>query len=68
MRAVPNLKKTGANVKKHPQKSKLNKETNEGIQQLVRNLGQARLEQFAADLSDKQKKKLLRVHREATSA
>jgi len=46
----------------------VDKETNEGIQQLVRNLGQARLEQFAADLSDKQKKKLLRVHREATSA
>lgn len=46
----------------------VDEETNKGIQQLVRNLGQARLEQFAADLSDKQKKKLLRVHREANTA
>jgi len=42
-------------------------ETNAGIRQLVLNLGQAKLEQFATGLSDKQKKKLLRVHREATS-
>merc|ERR1712178_115060 len=42
-------------------------DTNQGIQKLVLNLGQAKLEQFAAALSDKQKKKLLRVHREATS-
>lgn len=45
----------------------VDEETNKGIQQLVLNLGQAKLEQFAAALSEKQKKKLLRVHREATS-
>jgi len=43
-------------------------ETNAGIRQLIVNLGQAKLEQFAGALSDKQKKKLLRVHREATNA
>jgi len=43
-------------------------ETNKGIQRLVLNLGQARLEQLAGGLSEKQKKKLLRVHREAASA
>merc|ERR1711865_610765 len=43
-------------------------ETNRGIQQLVLNLGQAKLEQFATSLTEKQKKKLLRVHREATAA
>lgn len=42
-------------------------EANQGIRRLVLNLGQAKLEQFAAGLTDKQKKKLLRVHRDATS-
>jgi hypothetical protein len=42
-------------------------ESNKGIQQLVLNLGQAKLEQFAASLSEKQKKKLLRVHRDSTA-
>lgn len=45
----------------------VDEETNKGIQQLVLNLGQAKLEQFAAALTEKQKKKLLRVHQAATS-
>jgi len=40
-------------------------ETSKGIGQLVRSLGEQRLEQFAGQLKDKQKKKLLRIHREA---
>merc|ERR1712070_222889 len=47
--------------------NKADDETNQGIRQLVVNLGQAKLEQFASALTDKQKKKLLRVHREALS-
>jgi len=45
----------------------VDEETNKGIRQLVLNLGQGKLEQFAGGMSEKQKKKLLRVHREATT-
>lgn len=40
-------------------------EANLGIQKLVQSAGQERLEQYAASFSDKQKKKLLRIFREA---
>lgn len=48
--------------------SMVDDETNKGIQALVLKLGQAQLEQFAISLTEKQKKKLLRVHREAMTA
>eukprot|EP00405_Crypthecodinium_cohnii_P009370 CAMPEP_0206433370 /NCGR_PEP_ID=MMETSP0324_2-20121206/8490_1 /ASSEMBLY_ACC=CAM_ASM_000836 /TAXON_ID=2866 /ORGANISM="Crypthecodinium cohnii, Strain Seligo" /LENGTH=1119 /DNA_ID=CAMNT_0053899617 /DNA_START=37 /DNA_END=3396 /DNA_ORIENTATION=- len=41
-------------------------ETDTGIGQLVVRLGQARLEQMASSFSDKQKKKLMRIFREAS--
>jgi len=40
-------------------------ETSKGIGQLVVKLGQQRLEQLATQLKEKQRKKLLRIHREA---
>jgi len=40
-------------------------ETSKGIGQFVMRLGKQRLEQLAGKLRDKQKKKLLRIHREA---
>lgn len=45
----------------------VDEETNKGIQQLVLKLGQAKLEQMASGLTEKQRKKLLRVHREASA-
>lgn len=43
-------------------------ETSRGIGQLVVKLGTQRLEQLAGQLKEKQKKKLLRIHREAESS
>eukprot|EP00928_Gymnodinium_smaydae_P061449 TRINITY_DN45518_c0_g1_i1.p1 TRINITY_DN45518_c0_g1~~TRINITY_DN45518_c0_g1_i1.p1 ORF type:complete len:1116 (+),score=369.48 TRINITY_DN45518_c0_g1_i1:79-3426(+) len=43
-------------------------ETSAGIGSVVLQLGEARLEQLAAQLKDRQKKKLLRIHREAQAA
>jgi len=45
-----------------------NDDTNKGIGQLVLKIGQAQLEGMASQLTDKQRKKLLRIHREAQPA